>query len=204
MLKRHRASLLKCIGIRCLRTKTSKKLAESLVPYVARELNAVYQSRSDYASLKQPPPTSTDPSSILSSTPSPQGNAADPRGNLEKVWHLLKNGKTEDSQNHSGQWDAVPEDLDADPSIVAAAVKKGFLRLDNEIVHNPLKTLLELEVRRAALNAVKDGKVDPEKAKEVQRMGFDTQEKGRLLEGFLPALSGSCGLVAFLDTARNK
>ncbi|KAF1814519.1 protein serine/threonine phosphatase 2C [Eremomyces bilateralis CBS 781.70] len=93
---------------------TSAKLRETLISYVARELNDTYTS------------------------PQKSGPA---------------------------QYPALPT-----PEAIDAAIKKGFLRLDNEIVHKSVSKVLEAKSKRAAA------------------------------ELLAPALSGSCALLSFYDS----
>jgi pyruvate dehydrogenase phosphatase len=90
---------------------TSAKLRQTLVTYVARELNATYK-----------------------------GALADPQSNIP-----------------------TPEAIDA-------AIKKGFVNLDNEIVHESASKVLKAQSRRVAAQIL------------------------------APALSGSCALLSFYDS----
>lgn len=83
---------------------------------------------------------------------------------------------------------AQPSGLDEYDPVVQAALKNAFEKLDDEIVNAPVR-LLE---QRA-----KAGKGKGEKGK----MGTEENEA---LHTLLPALSGSCALLAFLDAGRDK
>lgn len=82
---------------------------------------------------------------------------------------------------------AEPSGLDAHDPIIQAALKNAFAKLDGEIVQAPVR-LLEQRGTRAA-------------ARPKGAMGAEENEA---LNTLLPALSGSCALLAFLDAGRDK
>ncbi|KAL8279307.1 hypothetical protein RQP46_008344 [Phenoliferia psychrophenolica] len=85
----------------------------------------------------------------------------------------------------------TPE-LDLVDPIVQAAIMNGFDRMDEEIVNAPVRLLEKMQ---------KEGKV----AKPVKELGGGmSPEQTEALTTLLPALSGSCALLAFLDAGRNK
>lgn len=73
-----------------------------------------------------------------------------------------------------------------------SAIKNGFDRMDEEIVNAPVRLLEKMQ---------KEGKV----ARPIKEIGGGMSlEQTEALTTLLPALSGSCALLAFLDAGRNK
>lgn len=66
--------------------------------------------------------------------------------------------------------------------------------MDNDIVQGPIKLLEKLEKKGRTIPGSKPG----------QESGGMTPEETESLNTLLPALSGSCALLAFLDAGRNK
>ncbi|KAM0751610.1 protein serine/threonine phosphatase 2C [Meredithblackwellia eburnea MCA 4105] len=85
---------------------------------------------------------------------------------------------------------AKSPELDLVDPIVQAAIKNGFDKMDEEIVQTPVRLLEKLQ---------KEGKIS-----KPSREGSMSVEQMEALTALLPALSGSCALLAFLDAARNK
>ena len=82
-------------------------------------------------------------------------------------------------------------ELDLFDPILQTAIKNSFAKLDAEIVQAPVRLLEKLE---------REGKARrPGKGEG----GMSTEETAAL-NTLLPALSGSCALLAFLDAGRNK
>ncbi|CCM00659.1 uncharacterized protein FIBRA_02697 [Fibroporia radiculosa] len=81
---------------------------------------------------------------------------------------------------------ATPSPFDADPSRVSRAFQDAFLRLDTEIVNAPLRLLAEhidkLDIQKNAIP--------------------DLSQHPMAMASMLPALSGSCAIMAMFDTAR--
>jgi len=148
--------------------QTSRLLSSSLVSYVARELDAVFRSSSDYSSLL---PDSSKPAASSSSKPS--------------IWSLFGGGSSNSSSPNL--------ELDTHDPILHAAIKNAFNKMDQEIVNAPIR-LLE--------KAQKEGKLE-QLSSSKQAGGFGI-EQSEALNTLLPALSGSCALLAFLDAGRNK
>lgn len=142
---------------------TSRLISEKLVQYVARELNNVFHGTEEYQSLRLG--TMTD-----------QTNMVDESAKLGLFARLLKAGGI--TRDNAGQLKFA--DLDADPSIVAYAIKKAFTKLDDDICQAPVNELVKLKGLQ--------GKPVPEES----------------TAKLLPALSGSCALLSYIDTARNK
>ncbi|GAA5949303.1 hypothetical protein JCM21900_005598 [Sporobolomyces salmonicolor] len=88
---------------------------------------------------------------------------------------------------------APKPELDVYDPIMQQAIKNAFSNMDHEIVNAPVR-LLE--------KAQKEGKLQ-QLSSSKQAGGFGI-EHGEALSTLLPALSGSCALLAFLDAGRNK
>ncbi|GAA5876822.1 hypothetical protein JCM1840_002055 [Sporobolomyces johnsonii] len=88
---------------------------------------------------------------------------------------------------------APKPELDVYDPIMQQAIKNAFTNMDHEIVNAPVR-LLE--------KAQKEGKLQ-QLSSSKQAGGFGI-EHGEALSTLLPALSGSCALLAFLDAGRNK
>ncbi|GAA6041308.1 hypothetical protein JCM8097_001331 [Rhodosporidiobolus ruineniae] len=80
--------------------------------------------------------------------------------------------------------------LDLHDPIMQSAIKNAFSRMDGDIVNAPVKLLDKLE---------KEGKLPQMSVS--NGLGVEQSEA---LSALLPALSGSCALLAFLDAGRNK
>ncbi|SCZ91798.1 BZ3500_MvSof-1268-A1-R1_Chr5-3g08143 [Microbotryum saponariae] len=82
-------------------------------------------------------------------------------------------------------------DLDVYDPILQTAIKNAFAAMDNQIVQAPVRLLEKAEKAGNKLS-----KPSPE-----QILGLEESEA---LQTLLPALSGSCALLCFLDAGRNK
>ena len=150
--------------------QTSKKVASSLVSYVARELDLVFRATRPYSDIyttlvassiiPPPPPTSTKSNS---------------------KWSLFSSVKPE----------PPGVELDLIDPIIHIAIKNAFESLDSDIVNAPLRLLAKNE---------KEGKLGLPRP----RAGEMSPEQTEALNVLLPALSGSCALLALLDAGRNK
>ncbi|KAK4705771.1 pyruvate dehydrogenase phosphatase, partial [Phenoliferia sp. Uapishka_3] len=116
-----------------------------------------------------------------SSPPYSTHPSAPPKSSSPSFWTLLG---ASSSPSQSPALDLV------DP-IVQTAIKNGFDRMDDEIVNAPVRLLEKMH---------KEGKV----RKPLVEMGGMSTEQTEALTTLLPALSGSCALLAFLDAGRNK
>ena len=85
----------------------------------------------------------------------------------------------------------VKPELDLYDPVIQQAIKRAFERMDSDIVHAPVRLLEKLE---------KEGKLNKPGIKE----GALGVEQSEALQTLLPALSGSCALLAFLDAGRSK
>jgi pyruvate dehydrogenase phosphatase len=74
---------------------------------------------------------------------------------------------------------------------VQSAIRNAFVKMDQEIVSAPVRLLDKLQ---------KEGKL-PNMSSKDSALGVEQSEA---LATLLPALSGSCALLAFLDAGRNK
>ncbi|KAG0665363.1 hypothetical protein C6P46_006810 [Rhodotorula mucilaginosa] len=81
--------------------------------------------------------------------------------------------------------------LDKQDPIVQSAIRNAFVKMDQEIVSAPVRLLDKLQ---------KEGKL-PNMSSKDSALGVEQSEA---LATLLPALSGSCALLAFLDAGRNK
>ncbi|GAA5985618.1 hypothetical protein JCM5350_004110 [Sporobolomyces pararoseus] len=154
--------------------QTSRLLSSSLVSYVARELDAVFRSTSPYTDLLPNNSSSSQPSSS-SSKPS--------------IWSLFGGGGS------SSQTKRPDLELDTHDPILHEAIKTAFSKLDQEIIQAPVRLLEKLQ---------KEGKLPNLKKSSGQQGSSFGIEQSEALNKLLPALSGSCALLAFLDTGRNK
>lgn len=114
------------------------------------------------------------PAESLASIPAPSSSSSS-----SSIWSLFGAGSS-----------SKPE-LDRFDPIVQQAIKNAFGHMDNEIVNAPVRLLEKLS---------KEGKLSKPSAKD----GAMGVEQSEALQTLLPALSGSCALLAILDAARNK
>lgn len=105
------------------------------------------------------------------------------KGTLEGLWQAIK--------SRGGNSNRMVN-LDADPSIVAKALENGFVKLDDEIVYAPVKELERVGKLKgwSKLSENAGREMSPEQTKSLQTL--------------LPALSGSCAQLAYIDTARSQ
>lgn len=69
-------------------------------------------------------------------------------------------------------------------------MQNAFVKLDSEIVSKPVKLLEQAQKVGSPVTRPKDGTMSPSQIE--------------ALNSLIPALSGSCALLAFLDAGRNK
>lgn len=130
-----------------------------------------------------------------------------------KLWRLLFGGPeaslSVDAPSSSG--------LDGDPEIVKRAIAKAFRGLDKEIVNRPVELLKEFELSRDAILASYKGDASgTSHARSLSSLAqsifpqaptgsggniFTATQKGAH-DTMLPALSGSCALLTYVDSAR--
>ncbi|POY76164.1 hypothetical protein BMF94_0887 [Rhodotorula taiwanensis] len=91
-----------------------------------------------------------------------------------------------------GSSPAAPKpQLDRQDPIIQTAIRNAFVSMDQEIVSAPIRLLDKLQ---------KEGKLPNMRGRDGD---FGVQQS-EALATLLPALSGSCALLAFLDAGRNK
>ncbi|GAA5924529.1 type 2C protein phosphatase PTC5 [Sporobolomyces koalae] len=113
-------------------------------------------------------------------------NAQPATSSKPSIWSLFGGGST------SASTSPKPE-LDTHDPILHQAIKNAFDKMDHEIVNAPVRLLDK---------AQKEGKLQ-QLSNSKQAGGFGV-EHSEALNTLLPALSGSCALLAFLDAGRNK
>ncbi|GAA5895174.1 type 2C protein phosphatase PTC5 [Sporobolomyces salmoneus] len=123
---------------------------------------------------------STSPYTDLLPDSQPSSSSSKP-----SIWSLFGGGSSSSK---------LPQlELDTHDPILHSAIKNAFLKLDHEVISAPVR-LLE--------KAQKEGKLSQlNPSKSAGGFGIEHSEA---LNALLPALSGSCALLAFLDTGRNK
>lgn len=171
-------------------THTSQLLSQKLIPLVAVELDKVIREAGEY------------------------GQIAKAKATLPaKLWRSIFGGPESAASSEA----LSTSGLDGDPEIVKRAISKAFRGLDKEIVNRPVGLLKEYELARDAMI----GKQDEAKGeKEIKRLSSLAQSvfpqggsSGSAGEGYtvtqrsayetmLPALSGSCALLTYIDTMR--
>ncbi|KAM0792987.1 hypothetical protein ACM66B_002741 [Microbotryomycetes sp. NB124-2] len=102
------------------------------------------------------------------------------------------------SQSRSSFWSLFSSqpppkpDLDLYDPILQKAIKNAFVRMDNDIKMTPIRMMEKLK---------KEGRLTGKPSPDKGEMNV-AQNEG--MQALLPALSGSCALLAFLDAGRNK
>jgi pyruvate dehydrogenase phosphatase len=165
--------------------QTSKLLAEQLLPAVNRELYSVFRSEPEYvAAYLAKKLAQAHPDEKASNDGVREIKIS--KGIMEKMWNIV----TWNNQHKR----PVINNLDQDDDIVKLAIQNAFIKLDNQIVGRPLQMLSAYEAQR------KSGDQSIPKA-----YGADvTPQQTASLQTLLPALSGSCALLAYIDTVRSK
>ncbi|KAL4402415.1 serine/threonine phosphatase [Malassezia pachydermatis] len=164
---------------------TSHVLSRKLIAFVALELDKVFKETGEYAKMAR----SKMP---LSSS----------------VWRSLFSGSTTENSHR-----LASAALDGDPEIVKRALVKGFRGLDKEIVNTPLELLKQYELSLATLSKDKAGSdtnslstlahsIWPSSLNGSNSSTFPTISQATAYESILPALSGSCALMVYVDSAR--
>lgn len=130
-----------------------------------------------------------------------------------KLWNMLFGGPGSSSDNSS----ISASGLDADAGIIKRAIVKAFRGLDKEIVNTPIELLKEFELARDAIlggdktktqsNNIKSGSLSslaqsifPISQPSSNTVSTATQKSAH--ETMLPAMSGSCALLTYVDSAR--
>ena len=164
---------------------TSTLLSQKLIAFVALELDKVFREAGEYAEIAK----------AKSAMPS-------------KLWRAIVGGgpaATSTNGTSSG--------LDGDPEVVKRAIAKAFRGLDKEIVNTPVELLKEYELSLASTSS---SSVSPEggagNARSLSSLAHSifpssinasfTATQKSAYESILPALSGSCALLTYIDSAR--
>lgn len=164
--------------------QTSKLLVNRLVQSVKHEISLIFKSDPEYVAHYLAKEISQQASQY------PKLQKVEINDTLiQKVWSILT--------LNSMKSKIMIQDLDQDDQIVKKAIENAFIKLDEEIVNRPIKMLKEFEDRNR-----KNG------SNSNNLIGFQNQEltpeQTASLQALLPALSGSCALLAYIDTARSK
>ena len=191
---------------------TSTLLSQKLVAFVALELDKVFREKGEYAQMAK----------SKQAMPAKMWNylfgGSDPA--------LIPIGKTA-----AGPAEPLSAGLDGDPEIVKRAIIKAFKGLDKEICNTPVELLKEYEISLAAANSAINSPAAPSRVVTASSStgssttpplggqtrslsnlahsifpssltsGF-TQTQKTAYEAILPALSGSCALLTYVDSAR--
>lgn len=176
---------------------TSTLLSQKLIAFVALELDKVFREAGEYANVAK-------------------AKAAMPT----KMWRMLFGGPEASAS-------PTPGGLDGDPEIVKRAIAKAFRSLDKEIVNTPVELLKEWELSLASTaSSSPPGPAAPSRVAGSNAPGgtrslsslarsifpsssnvpfsgsaFTATQKSAY-ESILPALSGSCALLTYVDSAR--
>lgn len=154
---------------------------QKLIAFVAVELEKLFQERGEYAKVAQ-------------------AKSAMP----VKAWRMLFGGSDEPGSRG----------LDGDPEIVKRAITRAFVGLDKEIVNTPIELLKEWELSHAqASRASSPGASDGQSLSSLAHSVFPapgssnsalpvTATQRSALDTVRPALSGSCALLTYIDSAR--
>ena len=162
---------------------TSTLLSQKLIAFVALEIDKVFREAGEYGEIAKA--KSTMPS---------------------KLWRAIAGGGSVTPLGSS-------TGLDGDPEVVKRAIAKAFRGLDKEIVNTPVELLKEYELSLAATSS---SSVSPEggasNTKSLSSLAHSifpsstnptfTATQKSAYESILPALSGSCALLTYIDSAR--
>lgn len=189
---------------------TSTLLSQKLVAFVALELDKVFREKGEYAQMaksKQAMPVKMWNYIFGGSDPALIGKPS------------------------AGTTEHVSAGLDGDPEIVKRAIVKAFKGLDKEICNTPVELLKEYEISLAAANSSINTPAAPSRvvtassstcSSTTPPLGGQTRSLSSLAhsifpsslssgltqtqktayEAILPALSGSCALLTYVDSAR--
>ncbi|KAN0061028.1 hypothetical protein ACQY0O_006762 [Thecaphora frezii] len=165
---------------------TSTLLSQKLIAFVALELDKVFREAGEYGEIAKT-------------------KAAMP----SKLWRSLFGGPTTVASTAG---------LDGDPEIIKHAIAKAFRGLDKEIVNTPVELLKEYELSLAATSSNSSSPASPSRVtggsgtrslSSLAHSIFPTSSNALVTatqksayESILPALSGSCALLTYVDSAR--
>ncbi|SNX82673.1 related to PTC5 - putative 2C protein phosphatase (PP2Cs) [Melanopsichium pennsylvanicum] len=166
---------------------TSTLLSQKLIAFVALELDKVFREAGEYGEIAK----------AKSAMPS-------------KLWRALVGGGSRASSTVGSS-----TGLDGDPEVVKRAIAKAFRGLDKEIVNTPVELLKEYELSLASTSS---SSISPEGGAAGQTRSLSslahsifpssinatfTATQKSAYESILPALSGSCALLTYIDSARH-
>ncbi|WFD22472.1 [pyruvate dehydrogenase (acetyl-transferring)]-phosphatase [Malassezia equina] len=160
-------------------------LSRKLIAFVALELDKVFKETGEYAQMAR---------SQISMTSS--------------IWRSVFGGNTTRDSHR-----LAAHALDGNPDIVKRALTKGFRGLDKEILTTPLELLKQYELNLASLPKGKTKNdtnslsalahsIWPSTIGDSKSTPFSTVSQSSAYESILPALSGSCALMVYVDSAR--
>ncbi|KAJ9477460.1 [Pyruvate dehydrogenase [acetyl-transferring]]-phosphatase 1, mitochondrial [Pseudozyma hubeiensis] len=160
---------------------TSTLLSQKLIAFVALELDKVFREAGEYAEIAK----------AKSAMPS-------------KLWRAIVGG-TPGAGPSTG--------LDGDPEVVKRAIAKAFRGLDKEIVNTPVELLKEYELSLASTSSSsvssESGAGNTRSLSSLAHTIFPssinaafTATQKSAYESILPAMSGSCALLTYIDSAR--
>lgn len=164
---------------------TSTMLSRKLIAFVALELDKVFKETGEYAHMAR--------SSMSMSS---------------SIWRSLF-GSNATRESHQ----LAAHALDGNPDIVKRALIKGFRGLDKEIITTPLELLKQYELNLASFSKDKTREdtnslstlahsIWPSTLGNPKSTPFSTVSQSTAFESILPALSGSCALMVYVDSAR--
>lgn len=176
--------------------QTSSYLSQKLIAFVAIELDKVFRETGEYADMAK----------AKASMPG-------------KLWRaVVEGGSSSDTASPADP--ARGAGLDWDPEVVKRAISKAFVGLDKEICNTPVELLKEYELAKASSN-LNTTATSPDATRSSGRSlstlahsifptpgsatsGGDasmTATQKSAYEIMLPALSGSCALLTYIDSA---
>ncbi|SPO35361.1 related to PTC5 - putative 2C protein phosphatase (PP2Cs) [Pseudozyma flocculosa] len=165
---------------------TSTLLSQKLIAFVALELDKVFREAGEYGQVAK-------------------AKAAMP----SKLWRSIFGGPA-NAASAGG--------LDGDPEVIKRAIAKAFRSLDKEIVNTPVELLKEYELSLATTSSSSASPASPSRVtgatgtrslSSLAHSIFPTSSNATFTatqksayESILPALSGSCALLTYVDSAR--
>lgn len=182
---------------------TSKRLSEELIDMVINELQSVITKKPEYvaavrkfASLSSSDVAKTFSTSVSQTPPPPpyfpSKLGPEVSNNLARLWDILYHGlyaKHLPYMLSSSHLDDSAYNLEKYPPVIHQALKNAFKKLDNDIIYTPVRLIAEREIALKQ-NSASNDKPDY----------FANIDKNKTI---LPAFSGSCALLAYLDVPHN-
>ena len=166
---------------------TSTLLSQKLIAFVALELDKVFREAGEYGEIAK-------------------AKAAMP----SKLWRSIFGGPSNAPATGG---------LDGDPEVIRRAITKAFRGLDKEIVNTPVELLKEYELSLAATSSNSSSSSPaaaatggPSGTRSLSSLAHSifpssssaafTATQRSAYESILPAMSGSCALLTYVDSAR--